>query len=306
MERRVAEEVQPSAAGDAFMRALRVDHARLSRVLRELDVQQAHLKGLPGEARPVLVEAMRYLLHYQHAFHHPREDRLFERISHRAPRLGREMRTLVREHRGGLRQAEKLAADLTGATLPQLRGTAGARLAGRIRQYVAHTRDHMRSEEVVFYAQSERVLDESDWTALLAEAVPDDPMGNQQRLAREYPRLAVRLFQHVSEVAGHGDTYAADQAGAVERARVAARDGIEQLFELYGELMHDALEVAQTNFAGLRMVRSPWDLAQAGESIGARSYKLVVRCVADPPRLAFATFAQVLAAFRPGTTARQR
>ena len=287
-----------SAAGDPFMQALRVDHGRLSRVLREIDVQQARLRAAPESARPVLVEAMRYLLHYQHAFHHPREDRLFERISARAPQFGRDMRVLIREHRGGLRQAEKLVADLTHATFPLLRRRSGARLARDLADYVARTRDHMRSEEAVFYAQSERVLDDSDWATLLAATTPDDPMGKQGLLAKEYPHLAAQLFQPVSDVGGRGDTPRTGD-GAQDRAREAIRDGVEQLVELYGELIQDGFAVARSNFATLRSVRSPWGLVRAAGPVGARSCRFVVRCVADPPRTALATLARFVVAWRP-------
>jgi hemerythrin-like domain-containing protein len=287
------------AAGEAFMQTLRVDHGRLSRVLREIDAQRTRLRAAPESARPILAEAMRYLLHYQHAFHHPREDRLFERISARAPKLGREMRSLVREHRGGLRQAQRLATDVAHAPLAGLRRGEGARLARRLASYVAHTRDHMRSEEAVFYAQSERVLEDADWSALLAEASPDDPMGNRQLLAQGYPHLAARVFAAVSDVGGHGDMPRSIGETAPERAGRAVRDGVEQLVELYGELIHDGVEVARSNLAALRAVRSPWGLVQAAAPMGARSCRFVVRCLAEPPRLTFAAIARLLSAWRP-------
>ena len=283
------------SVGDPFMRTL--DHGRLSRVLREIDVQQGRLRSAPESARPVLVEAMRYLLHYQHAFHHPREDRLFARISARAPQLGREMRALIREHRGGLRQAEKLVADLAHATPAHLRRRSGARLARGLAEYVAHTRDHMRNEEAVFYAQSERVLQVSDWTALLAETRPEDPMGSQALLENEFPHLAAQLFQPVSGVGGRGDGPQGD-GGAPARARAAMREGVEQIFELYGELLHEGVDVARSNAANLRSVRSPWELVRAAGPVGARSCRFVARCLADPPRLVLATVGRYFAAWR--------
>lgn len=298
MKREIESERPLSAAGDPFMQALRIDHGRLSRVLREIDAQQARLQAAPESARPILAEAMRYLLHYQHAFHHPREDRLFERISARAPQLGREMRVLIREHRGGLRQAEKLAADLAHASPALLRGRSGARLAGRLNEYVAHTRNHMRNEETVFYARSERVLDNADWAALQAEARPDDPMGDRALLAKEYPHLAAQLSQSVSDVGGLSDA-SRTGGGGPDRALAAARDGVEQLVELYGELIHDGVAVARSSFATLRSVRSPWGLVRAAGPVGARSCRFVVRCLAEPPRLAIATFARFFAAWRP-------
>ena len=167
-DRRLA--ARTSDAADRFMRLLRDDHAGLSRVLREIDAQQSMLRSSPETARPVLGEAMRYLLVYQHSVHHPREDRLFARIRGREPGLYRNMRSLVREHRTGQQQAEALAGELSRATLAQLRGRTGERLAKQLQAYVRHTRAHMRREEAVFYTGSERVLRASDWAALMEGA----------------------------------------------------------------------------------------------------------------------------------------
>jgi hypothetical protein len=180
-----------------------------------------------------------------------------------------------------------------------VRGSHGVRLARRLADYVAHTRDHMRSEEAVFYAHSERVLTDADWAMLLSESTPDDPMGNQAQLAKEYPHLAAQLFQHVSDVGGRGDI-ARTGGGAPDGAGDVIHDGVEQLFELWGELIHDGVEVGRSNVAALRSVRSPWGLLRAAGPLGARSLQFVARCVADPPRLALATVARFLAAWRAG------
>src|SRR5512137_2539474 len=55
----------------AFMARLRLDHARLSRVLREMEVQRTRLGSEPAAARAVLSEALRYLVEYLHGHHHP-------------------------------------------------------------------------------------------------------------------------------------------------------------------------------------------------------------------------------------------
>jgi hypothetical protein len=207
---------------------------------------------------------------------------------------------LVREHQGGLRLAEKLAADL--AAHPS--SVASRRRRRLLAEFgnTSRTRVIRMRSEAIFYARSERVLGESDWT-VCRPGRARDPMGNEQRLAWKYPRLAARLSQPVSEVAGHGDAYAPGQGGAAERARVAARDGIEQLFELYGELVQDAFEVARTNLAGLRTVRSPWDLARAGGSIGTRSCRVCRTLRRRSAAGSVRHFLAVLAALRSGSAA---
>jgi hemerythrin-like domain-containing protein len=218
------------------MRMLREDHAGLSRVLRVIDLQQSLLQSAPGAARPVLAEALRYLLVYQHSIHHPREDQLFARVRAREPRLYHNMHRLVREHRVGRQQAEQLASELSHATLAQLRGKAGLRLAQQLQQYVRHTREHMRREEAVFYTGSERVLRAADWAALMAGPTSRDPAADPQRFAARYPRLAERMSRPQHDVAGpRGTSSSADDV----RARV------EQVVERCATLLHRAIDVVQ-------------------------------------------------------------
>lgn len=232
--RKPSPRARSTAAAASFMQLLREDHAGLSRVLREIDLQQSLLQSVPGAARPVLAEAMRYLLVYQHSIHHPREDQLFARVRVREPRLYHNMHQLVREHRVGRHVAERLADDLSRSTLSQLQGRTGQRLARQLHQYVQHTRDHMRREEAVFYSGSERVLRAADWKALMAGPMPRDPARDPQRFASRYPRLAEHMSRPQRHVAGTTDT----ASGTQLRARA------EQLVERSAALLHHGLDVA--------------------------------------------------------------
>jgi hemerythrin-like domain-containing protein len=224
-----------NAAAASFMQLLREDHAGLSRVLREIDTQRSLLQTAPGAARPVLAEALRYLLVYQHSIHHPREDQLFDRVREREPRLYHNMHRLVREHRVGQEVAERLAGELSRTSLTQLRGTAGQRLAQQLHQYVQKTRDHMRREEAVFYTGSERVLRASDWAALLAGPVARDPARDPQRFAARYPRLAEHMSRPQRDVTGPSETASSNEL----RARA------EEIAERCADLLHRALDIAR-------------------------------------------------------------
>lgn len=277
------------------MQRLRADHAGLSRVLREIDSQQELLRTDPESAQPMLAEAVRYLLQYQHAFHHPREDRLFKHIRARSPRLYRDMQRLVREHRIGHRRAGELAAELGRATPAQLRGRLGVQIAKSLQDYVHHTRAHMRREEAVFYARSETVLDAADWQALSAGDAATDPMSDLQRLASEYPLLAARLTRTVREVGGAG------RSPRRSRPREALWHGIEELSEVYGGLLHDALDVARANLDSLASVRTPVDLVRVARPIHSRTWQFAERCVTRPSRWALDTAGSLVEAWRwPG------
>ena len=55
-------------------------------MLRAVDRWVERLVVDPDAAQPVLAEAFGYLLDYHHGYHHPREDRLFERSAPSARR----------------------------------------------------------------------------------------------------------------------------------------------------------------------------------------------------------------------------
>ncbi len=217
------------------MQTLREDHARLSRVLRVIDAEAAQLQSRPGAARPVLAEALHYLLAYQHTIHHRREDELFARVRAREPHLYWNMRRLVQEHRAGQDQAERLAGALSRATLLQLRGRTGRQLARQLHDYVQHARDHMRREEIVFYAGSERVLRKSDWTALIARSVARDPAGNPRHFASRYPRLAHRMSLSQREMTSVRET----------SLRSGLRIRAEALVECAATVLHRAIDAVQ-------------------------------------------------------------
>ena len=266
---------RPERAAATFMGLLREDHSGLSRVLREIDAQQSRLQTSPETARPVLTEALRYLLIYQHSVHHPREDRLFARIRDREPGLYRNMDRLVREHRTGQQHATSLAAELSRTTMAQLRGRAGLRLARQLQQYVAHTRAHMRREEAVFYTGSERVLRASDWTALLQGPGQRDPALDLDRLAVRYPRLAARLADPERTVTGRGEP--------IERGR-GLRHAVEHFIETCATLAHETLDLVLANVQDLRTVRTPAGLLQSANAIRVRSTQYTWRIVTRPFR----------------------
>jgi len=266
------------AAAEGYMKLLRDDHAGLSHVLREIDAQQTALRSSPGSARPVLLEAMRYLLIYQHSVHHPREDRLFARIRERQPLLYRNMRQLVREHRVHQERAAALARELARATPGQLRGKAGVRLARQLAEYVRQMREHMRREETVFYAGAARVLRASDWSVLMAGPMPRDPAGDLPRLAARYPRLAARLAapERVVTGAGEREPQLQERPGITPRAELVA--------ECFGEVLHDTADLARLGIADFRKVRTPLELARAWVDTGARGCRYAAKLASLPFR----------------------
>lgn len=278
--------------GHVYMLALRRDHAGLSRMLREIDIQAGRLSHEPESARSLLVEAMRYLLRYHHAFHHPREDRLFARIRARDAALDETLAGLSDEHETGEAEAERLAADLEAASIRQLRGRRGARLAERVNEYVRHTRAHMRHEEAVFYARAEAVLSPEDWREVIeSDHGPQDPITDLAQMGRLYPALAAQLGVPVSHL------------GLVEQIEPLSdelRLQMLALTDLYGGLLHDAFNLGRSNFNRMLAVRSASDLSDALGGLTADNLRFAGRCLFGPPRWVVNTGAALLvASLRP-------
>jgi hemerythrin-like domain-containing protein len=283
---------EPIDPGANFMQALRRDHAGLSRVLREIDTQAVRLVREPGRVRPVLVDALRYLLRYHHAFHHPREDRLFARIRSRDADLDDTLGELSHEHEVGEQQLAELAEDLDGARIGQLRGKTGERLTERMQDYVRHTRVHMRSEEAVFYARAEAVLDARDWQVVVAaDDGRQDPMADLAEMGDEYPHLAEQLGLPVRHL------------GLVERTGPLSdelRAQMLALTDLYGGLAYEAVELGRGNLGRLLAVRGPSSLARAVGEISSANLRFAGQCVTRPPRWAVnSTAALVVASLKP-------
>jgi len=270
------------------MERLRLDHARLSRVLGEVEAQRAQLRSRPERARPIIGEALRYLLNYQHQYHHPREDRLYARLAATRPELRAELQGLEREHRGGARRARGLAAALRRLSRAGLRGRAGAGFARELQVYVDASRDHMRREErAVLYADVEPLLPIEAWQTLAGELVPDDPLGDPAHLQRRFPHLAAALAQPVRELSSSTRVPAGMPShGRSARSLAVFRDGTDRLVDAYGELVHEGLDLVRAGAMSLRPAGAPLAALRVLPEVASRSCRFAVRCWALPARIA--------------------
>jgi len=271
-------------SAQAYMARLRLDHARLSRVLREIEVQRTRLGAEPKAARAVLGEALHYLVEYLHGHHHPREDLLFARLAPLRADLGDELRELASDHDTGGARARQLARALTRLAVSGAR--AAERFARELQAYVDETRDHMRREErAIFYAGVEPWLSDEVWQELTDQALPEDPLGDARHLRSQYPHLARALAEPVRDVSS-GTRAAPDAREPHERSLEALRDGADELVEAYGELLHEGFEVLRANVATLWGAPSPLGAVGALPEVSRRSYQFAARCIALPSKVA--------------------
>ena len=268
----------PSSA--AFMQRLRHDHAGLSRILRAIDGMVDRLATEPDAVQPFLVEAFSYLLSYQHGYHHPREDRLFEKIRSKRPELSDTLAKLAEEHATGEAETAALADELAACTPEHLGAKKGERLAARIQGYIRHARLHMRDEEAVFYARAELVLNESDWAEVIDADGLQDPLADMTTLAGAYPELAAHFNLPTRHLGASGASD--DGTGALHQHVLALTD-------LYGGLMHEGFDLTRRNTRRLLSVRGPIGLMRTVTAITSDNLQFAAQCVRRPSRWAIDT-----------------
>jgi len=138
----------------------------------------------------------------------------------------------------------------------------------------------MRDEEAVFYVRAETALNDSDWSSLLDDDGPVDPMGDALELTREYPALSDYLGEPVRRLGRSGDAVADESEW---------RRQFLALTDLYGGLLHEGVDLTRNNLGRLLAVRGPIGLVGAVGAITKDNLRFAGRCLTKPSRWAIDT-----------------
>jgi len=227
-----------------FLGVLRHDHARLSRVMREMESQAGRLGTDPAEALPVLRDALRYMETYQYHWHHPREDLLFRRVAKRHPELTAEIDAITAEHEAGREHTQRIVARCGSERTAGRSRATRERLGRDLRDYVQSMRRHIRREEQLIYSAAFEGLDPAAWRGLVSVLDQSDPMGDADAAAREFPALWAELNTADKRVLEHPPE---------------ADNGAAHLKEIHAALLDSASAVVNVSVQGItETVRYTW------------------------------------------------
>ena len=147
--------------------ALRKDHANFGQLLGMLEAQVRLFHEGQDPNYDLMLDIIYYMTRYPDLFHHPREDRIFERVRKADAASRAIVDELTREHTV-LRE--------TGATLLEnLEGIVGDQMLARkdveaaAQTYVTYLRNHMVKEESELFARALKLLRAEDWSAIDSE-----------------------------------------------------------------------------------------------------------------------------------------
>lgn len=202
--------------GEKYLRGLREDHARFSRVLSMIGRDAQRLLDEPEAVLPLLSEAVDYVVNYQNVHHHPREEVMFAKIADASETLAGTSARLSQEHELTDRAGEELLATIQRASHSSSQRSTRQELARQLERFARSMRSHIAQEEEILYSEAWDTLSPADWDDLAASA--PDPLDRAQD--DRYPLLA----EYVSEGRTHS-TVQLDSSPFGE----AVESGLEQL-----------------------------------------------------------------------------
>jgi len=176
-------------SGHPVLATLYAEHRYMATLLKLLESQLDQLEQQePVDAR-VLYESLHYLTHYPDAFHHPREDLVYQRAGELDASLADSVDTLQREHD---HLAELGTKALQCVAAWQETELDAADVLAPVGDYIQAMYRHMNAEEKLVFPEIERVLSPEDWRELeqedLLAPAPDPVFG--PKVSREYKNLA--------------------------------------------------------------------------------------------------------------------
>jgi hemerythrin-like domain-containing protein len=147
----------PASALDS----LRRDHANMRAVLMLVARQLEHLERLGAADYVLLANALYYMRKFPSHVHHPKEDRIFQRLVERDPIWKGEVDKLLAQHR----EIYALEDELIERALdnPPAGSEAVNTLLEKGRRYLQLQRQHSETEERLLFPQAEAMLRPKDW-----------------------------------------------------------------------------------------------------------------------------------------------
>jgi hemerythrin-like domain-containing protein len=168
---------------------LQAEHRYMATVIEQLDKQLTALEQEELVDSHILYEVMHYMTQFPDAFHHPREDLVYQRAGELDASICDSVDTLQRDH--------AYLAKVGNQTLDAIElwrsGAAGSRnVLQSGRDYISSLYRHMSAEEKLIFPQIEQLLSAEDWHELeqeeLLTPVADPVFGPS--VGREYRNIA--------------------------------------------------------------------------------------------------------------------
>ena len=180
------------SAPGLVLQLLLEDHKTLGEVIEALEMRIPQISKRDPDTLDLLANLIDYIAEYPDQVHHPREDRIIERLIDKgltpSERIIVELTVAQHAELGGLTARMEVDID---ALLSRQRD-AGVQLDRDAKIYLAMQKEHMRREEQQLFPMAVRLFTPADWREIEAgEPEVPDPL-REGRLSR-YASLVALL-----------------------------------------------------------------------------------------------------------------
>lgn len=210
------------------------DHSNMWRLATTIDAVATEVEeGAPVEVA-FFNAAFDYIDQFVDRFHHPKEDDyLFRLLRLRSAEAADILDALQQDHRDGPATLAALRARIMAAAAGQVSGT---QIATDLRQYTAHLKNHIRTEEKSILPLARNSLTAPDW-AEINQAFLDnsDPVFGEKAQA-EFRQLYHRVVSLAPESVGLGGHSEGKLQPLPERTKNEVQLRVEGLESCYGRI----------------------------------------------------------------------
>jgi hemerythrin-like domain-containing protein len=239
--------------GTDYLRGLREDHARFSRVLSMIGRDAPRLVDKPEAVLPLFEEAVDYVVSFQNVYHHPREEIMFAKIAEKSETLATAASKLSREHDATARAGKELLSLMNSVSRAPSRRPSREQLASKLEEFARSMRGHIAQEEELLYSHAWVELTQRDWDDLAGSAAAIDPLEGAHD--SRYPLLA----SYVSE--GRTRSNVSMQSGPLEqvvesglRRASALADQFSSINSTLKRQRHEALALTRKSIDAMPMI----------------------------------------------------
>ena len=143
---------------------LHKEHCNIEKLLRVLEQELDVFDRGDQPDYEAIHAVISYFEVYISSFHHPQEDLLFERLKKLDPTAASSVGDLTAEHSSGNDRLRRVSRAVESVLMDHV--IPRSMIAGIIRDFISHEREHITMEERIFFPAALKALCPEDWVEL--------------------------------------------------------------------------------------------------------------------------------------------
>ncbi len=140
------------------------EHRNIEKLLLVLEQEVSVFDRGERPDYEVIWAVVAYFQVYPEAYHHPQEDRVFEKLKARDPAAAAKIGDLAAEHRSGAERLHRITQAVESVLMDQ--EVPRHTVDGIVRDFIVQERRHIAAEERDFFPAAVKALQPEDWAEI--------------------------------------------------------------------------------------------------------------------------------------------